>query len=655
MADIPNITEDFSRYQIEFYRRLLRTQEAAKKVSGEEIRFQRVCDREFRQSLDRIGEKLLHLTNSLITRAAGEIYDGTIQSFADLEDVEDRFTSVADLNDNLLERVDVCLDEFTGRAEQIAGTATPNTPVVAKKDWLDRGLMYAQGILRPQMKFRDTIDNGDAPFIPKIREKPNALVPLKNYDNPGPDDCFTHPYEYEINNMKYPQHLLNKTPESIFQKLENTPFTLVETEEQLEEICRRLEAAQEIAIDLEHHDYRSYQGITCLVQISTRQEDFIIDALALRHVMHWLNQSFTDPNIVKVLHGAQMDVLWLQRDFGVYIVNLFDTFHASNVLDFGKHSLAHLLKHYCGVDADKKYQLADWRLRPLPAEMIKYAREDTHYLLYIYDRMRHELIDRSAPGKDILQVVLDRSRETSLTVYKKMEYDVENGSGFRGWKNLLAKWNHILDNQQLAVFKAIHEWRDKTARLEDESVTYVLPNHMLFEISRKMPVDPPGVLACCNPPPTLVRIYAADIAIVIKKVVTDVKPDDKSLEPESLRNMKTLTISSKSGFIEDVEMEDIESLIKSKRFEEEPTNFSYLPPTTTRPREKSLLFGNIMSLSSDSETDLDEIDREAKRKAAMLKANLRFPMNTLYPNDDSESEDDEVMQIDEGRHVKRIL
>jgi len=47
--------------------------------------------------------------------------------------------------------------------------------------------MYAQGILRPQMKFRDTIDNGDAPFIPKIREKPNALVPLEDYDNMEPD------------------------------------------------------------------------------------------------------------------------------------------------------------------------------------------------------------------------------------------------------------------------------------------------------------------------------------------------------------------------------------------------------------------------------------------------------------------------------------
>jgi len=32
--------------------------------------------------------------------------------------------------------------------------------------------------------------------------------------------------------------------------------------------------------------------------------------------------------------------------------------------------------------------MADWRIRPIPAEMLKYAREDTHYLLFIYDKMR---------------------------------------------------------------------------------------------------------------------------------------------------------------------------------------------------------------------------------------------------------------------------
>jgi len=36
------------------------------------------------------------------------------------------------------------------------------------------------------------------------------------------------------------------------------------------------------------------------MQISTRNEDFIIDALELRTDLHILNEVFTDPKIVKV-------------------------------------------------------------------------------------------------------------------------------------------------------------------------------------------------------------------------------------------------------------------------------------------------------------------------------------------------------------------
>ena len=66
---------------------------------------------------------------------------------------------------------------------------------------------------------------------------------------------------------------------------------------------------------------------------------------------------------MKVMHGADWDVRWLQRDFGIYVVNLFDTHIASYLVGLSRHSLAHLLKHYCQVEADKQYQLADWRLR----------------------------------------------------------------------------------------------------------------------------------------------------------------------------------------------------------------------------------------------------------------------------------------------------
>lgn len=58
-----------------------------------------------------------------------------------------------------------------------------------------------------------------------------------------------------------------------------------------------------------------------------------------------------------------MDVIWLQRDLGLYLVGYFDTHFASKALSYQSHSLAFLLKKFIDFDADKKYQLADWRIR----------------------------------------------------------------------------------------------------------------------------------------------------------------------------------------------------------------------------------------------------------------------------------------------------
>lgn len=64
----------------------------------------------------------------------------------------------------------------------------------------------------------------------------------------------------------------------------------------------KLKNATEIAVDLEHHSYRSYSGFLCLLQISDRSEDWVVDLLAVREEAESLNEVFTDPNIVKVRH-----------------------------------------------------------------------------------------------------------------------------------------------------------------------------------------------------------------------------------------------------------------------------------------------------------------------------------------------------------------
>ncbi len=62
-----------------------------------------------------------------------------------------------------------------------------------------------------------------------------------------------------------------------------------------------LKTAREIAVDLEHHDTRSYIGLVSLMQISTRDKDWVVDTLKpWRKQLQMLNEVFADPNILKV-------------------------------------------------------------------------------------------------------------------------------------------------------------------------------------------------------------------------------------------------------------------------------------------------------------------------------------------------------------------
>ena len=54
--------------------------------------------------------------------------------------------------------------------------------------------------------------------------------------------------------------------------------------------------------------------------------DFIVDLIKLRSkISDSFRAIFDDPKKVKVLHGADSDIIWLQRDFSLYVVNMFDT------------------------------------------------------------------------------------------------------------------------------------------------------------------------------------------------------------------------------------------------------------------------------------------------------------------------------------------
>ncbi|KJE91581.1 exosome component 10 protein [Capsaspora owczarzaki ATCC 30864] len=402
-------------------------------------------------------------------------------------------------------------------------------------------VLHAKGIARPQLTFADRVDNSNVPFVPLVplapatlaqltplqreymayaeqqRKEARPLGVLQNTFNPKVPfahdlGSFPHPYERELLAFEPAETQLTAVAEQLYRTDEETPFTWIDSEEELIDFARRLSSVSEFAIDLEHHSYRSLQGFVCLMQVSTRTEDVVIDTLAVRSSMHHLREVFANPNILKVFHGADMDVVWLQHDFGIYTINMFDTGQAARVLELGSYSLAHLLRYFCNVTADKKYQLADWRIRPIPAEMLQYAREDTHYLLYIYDRLRNELVSRSNESSNLLRVAYAKSRDVCLKTYEKPLFDPENSH-----MQLFLKHSRTFGPQQMQVFKALFAWRDRMGREEDESTGYVLPNHMLFHIAEALPTESAGILACCIPVPPLVRLHVTDLVQLIKR------------------------------------------------------------------------------------------------------------------------------------------
>ncbi|KAL2919654.1 exosome nuclease subunit [Polyrhizophydium stewartii] len=551
--------DDFAAWQQGLLRSLAKLSNAAQFVSANEVLFLKSSSSETARSIDDTSDSLLATLARLTAYAgmsAASAGEAASLPAIDADSLTDRFDAIVDVVDNLLEKTDVLLDSQRKPAGklapsvQVAPGAPAATPGAAQAK--HRAAPGPHAILRPQLHFLDKVDNSYAPFVPKITFKPNARTPLNLNASSMSSELETHlstlgdaqaaqsagtlhPYRFEIENIEYPQSLFEQRPEILYRTLSATPLTWVATVEQLETMCSILDAATEIAVDLEHHDYRSFQGFTCLIQISTRSEDFVVDALSLRSYLHLLNSSFTNPSIVKVFHGAEMDIQWLQRDFGVYVVGLFDTFHASNVLELEGHSLAFLLKLYCSVTTDKRYQLADWRIRPLSDEMLLYARTDTHYLLYIFDRMRNEILARCSPDThNLMRVTLERSAQTSLNVYQKDVYS-DDGLNPTGWRTLLNRTKESLNEESLAVFKALHSWRDHTARKEDESLRFVLPNHMLMTLSRVMPTDSSSVIGCCVPTPTLVRVNAKDLATLIQHTLQETRQTSAARKAELTR------------------------------------------------------------------------------------------------------------------------
>lgn len=309
-------------------------------------------------------------------------------------------------------------------------------------------------------------------------------------------DVNSHPYESEILSL-----LENSSPEFDFIS-ERTDLTLsdtyvwVETESQLEELVDVLNKEMVFAVDTEQHSLRSFLGFTALIQISTHEEDYLVDTIALHDSMNLLRPVFANSRICKVFHGADNDILWLQRDFHIYVVNLFDTAKACEVLSKPQKSLAYLLETYCGVSTNKMLQREDWRQRPLSADMVQYARTDAHYLLYIANCLLFELkqVNENSSTDDKFNFILEASRRSNMTCLQLYSKETEGSPGESAASSISSRHLNSQCGSTLISCKTQFQdhvrrlcaWRDLMARVHDESLRYVLSDQAIVALANQV-------------------------------------------------------------------------------------------------------------------------------------------------------------------------
>jgi ribonuclease D len=249
------------------------------------------------------------------------------------------------------------------------------------------------------------------------------------------------------------------------------PPTLVADEGALAALLDRLRAEAVIAVDTESNSFHVYRERVCLLQISTRAEDFVVDPLAVDVAP--LGPVLRDGRVT-VLHGADYDVRCLKRAYGWALPGLFDTMAAARRLGRAGLGLSALVESHFGVRLSKANQRSDWGRRPLTREQIAYAALDTHFLLPLHDLLAGELAQRGA---------LDEARrEFDRIAAAEPRERVFDGEG---WRRL--KGARDLDPEGRRVLAALWLAREEQARASDRPPFKVLAEPTMVEVARRRP------------------------------------------------------------------------------------------------------------------------------------------------------------------------
>lgn len=159
---------------------------------------------------------------------------------------------------------------------------------------------------------------------------------------------------------------------------------------ELERLAAQLASVEgPLALDTEGDGMFRYRTRLCVLQLSTGSSIHVIDTLAVA-ALDGLSALLGPHGPEKILHDASFDARVLHAR-GLRLANVFDTAVAARFLGFASTGLSSLLQQLFGLRLPKHHQQADWGLRPLTPEAIRYLEDDVRHLHALASRLRDEV------------------------------------------------------------------------------------------------------------------------------------------------------------------------------------------------------------------------------------------------------------------------
>jgi ribonuclease D len=253
------------------------------------------------------------------------------------------------------------------------------------------------------------------------------------------------------------------------------PAQLLTSAEEFDRLCDRLEAAGVVGFDTEFVSESTYRPKLCLLQFSTHDEAVAVDPFDVPDLGRWWDL-MTGGKITVVVHGGREEIRFCVHGCGRTPRNLVDVQIAEGLLSRGfPLGYSQLVGRVLDRRVDGKHTRTDWTRRPLSPQQIHYAVDDVQHLPAVWDRQR--------------QLLGEQGRLSWA------EAEFERFSRQVGEEPVRGDWRRLngsgrLSRREMAVLRALYEWRDRDAESRNRPLRQVLRDDLLVEIAKIHPRTP---------------------------------------------------------------------------------------------------------------------------------------------------------------------